>query len=313
MQLFLQRLFDALGNGAIYASLAVALTLVYRSSGMLNFALGESSMFATFLALVLVTPATPRLKGTTWAAKVLHTPWPIVPTIVAVALAATVFGAIVERVLIRRVEGRSTMAVVGATLGLGLLVNGAAAQVFGAGFYAFKSPFPHKPSDEITIGGAKLRFEMLGTAIVLLGVLLLLRVVLRSTKAGLAFRAVASNRTSAGLAGIRVGRSLALGWGMAGALGALAGVLVAPSTYVDTSMMSKMLVFAIAAATVGGLDSPGGAVIGGFFLALAETLLGGYVPAIGGDLSLVTAIGILLVVLAFRPQGLLGRRRVARL
>lgn len=313
MQLFLQRLFDALGNGAIYASLAVALTLVYRSSGMLNFALGESSMFATFLALVLVTPATPRLRGTTWASEVLHTPWPIVPTIVAVAVAATVFGALVERVLIRRVEGRSTMAVVGATLGLGLLVNGAAAQVFGAGFFAFKSPFPHKPSDEITIGGAKLRFEMLGTAIVLLGVLLLLRVVLRSTKAGLAFRAVASNRTSAGLAGIRVGRSLALGWGMAGALGALAGVLVAPSTYVDTSMMSKMLVFAIAAATVGGLDSPGGAVIGGFFLALAETLLGGYVPAIGGDLSLVTAIGILLVVLAFRPQGLLGRRRVARL
>lgn len=313
MQLFLQRLFDALGNGAIYASLAVALTLVYRSSGMLNFALGESSMFATFLALVLVTPATPRLRGTTWARDVLHTPWPIVPTIVAVALAATVFGALVERVLIRRVEGRSTMAVVGATLGLGLLVNGAAFQVFGAGFYAFKSPFPHKPSDEITIGGAKLRFETLGTAVVLLGVLLLLRVVLRSTKAGLAFRAVASNRTSAGLAGIRVGRSLALGWGMAGALGALAGVLVAPSTYVDTSMMSKMLVFAIAAATVGGLDSPGGAVIGGFFLALAETLLGGYVPAIGGDLSLVTAIGILLVVLAFRPQGLLGRRRVARL
>jgi branched-chain amino acid transport system permease protein len=303
VQLFLQRLFDALGNGAVYASLAVALTLVYRSSGMLNFALGESSMFATFLALVLVTPATPRLKGTTWARDVLHTPWPIVPAIVAVVVVAMAFGAVVERVLIRRVEGRSTMAVVGATLGLGLLVNGAASQIFGAGFYAFKSPFPHKPADEVTIGGAKLRYETL----------VVLRVVLKRTRTGLAFRAVASNRMSAGLAGIRVGRSLALGWGMAGALGAIAGVLVAPSVYVDTSMMSKMLVFAIAAATVGGLDSPGGAVIGGFFLALAETLLGGYVPAIGGDLSLVTAIAILLVVLAFRPQGLLGRRRVARL
>lgn len=313
MQLFLQRLFDAVSNGAVYASLAVALTLVYRSSGMLNFALGESSMFSTFVALVLVTPATPRLRGTTWAERYLHTPWPVPLAIAAVALLSMVFGALVERILMRRVEGRSTMAVVGATLGLGLLVNGAAAQTFGNAFWAFKSPFPHGPGDAVVVGGARLRYETLGTALVLLVVLAALRLLLQRTRTGLAFRAVASNRSSSPLVGIDVGRSLALGWGLAGALGALAGAMVAPSTLVETGMMGKLLVFAIAAATVGGLDSPAGAVVGGFLLALAETMLGGYVPAIGGDLSLLVAIGVLLAVLAVRPQGLMGRRRVARL
>ena len=313
MQLFLQRLFDAVSNGAVYASLAVALTLVYRSSGMLNFALGESSMFATFVALVLVTPRTRRLRGTTWAHRWLHTPWPLPLAIGAVALAALLFGALVERVLMRRVEGRSVMAVVGATLGLGLLVNGAAAQSFGNAFWAFRSPFPHGPGAAVKVAGARLRYETIGTALVLLVVLAALRLLLQNTRTGLAFRAVASNRSSASLAGIEVGRSLALGWGLAGALGALAGVLVAPSTLVETGMMGKLLVFAIAAATVGGLDSPAGAVAGGFLLALAETMLGGYVPAVGGDLSLLVAIAVLLAVLAVRPHGLLGRRRVARL
>lgn len=314
MQLFLQRLFDAVSNGAVYASLAVALTLVYRSSGMLNFALGESSMFATFVALVLVTPRSRRLRGTTWAHRWLHTPWPLPLAIVAVALAALVFGALVERVLMRRAEGRSVMAVVGATLGLGLLINGAAAQSFGNAFWAFRSPFPHGPGSAVTVaGGARLRYETIGTALVLLVVLAALRLLLQNTRTGLAFRAVASNRSSASLAGIQVGRSLALGWGLAGALGALAGVMVAPNTLVETGMMGKLLVFAIAAATVGGLDSPSGAVAGGFLLALAETMLGGYVPSIGGDLSLLVAIAVLLAVLAVRPHGLLGRRRVARL
>lgn len=313
MQLFLQRLFDAVGNGAVYASLAVALTLVYRSSGMLNFALGESSMFATFVALVLITPATPRLRGTLWAHRWLGTPWPVPAAMVAVAAVSMVVGALVERVLMRRVEGRSTMAVVGATLGLGLLFSGAATQGFGNAFWAFRSPFPHGPGDSLVVARAHLRYETLGTAAVLLVVLAGLRVLLQRTRTGLAFRAVASNRSSASLTGIDVGRSLALGWGLAGALGALAGVLVAPSTLVQTDMMGKLLVFAIAAATVGGLDSPTGAVVGGFLLALAETMLGGYVPAIGGDLSLLVAIAVLLAVLAVRPQGLMGRRRVARL
>jgi branched-chain amino acid transport system permease protein len=140
-----------------------------------------------------------------------------------------------------------------------------------------------------------------------------LGLVQRRTKLGLAFRAVASNRQSSQLVGVPVRTVLALGWGIAGALGALAGVLVANNTLVSTTMMTRLLIFGLAAATVGGLDSPAGAAVGGLLLALFETMLGGYVPFIGGDVSLVAAIGALIVVLLVRPQGLFGRRTVSRL
>ena len=313
MQLFLQRLFDALSNGAVYAALAVALSMVYRSSAMLNFALGEMSMAATFLALVLSTAPTPALKGTYWTHRYLGTPWGIWAVIPAVILVAMVAGMIVERVFVRPAEKRSAVAVVSITLGIGLFVNGGTAQFYGSRFFSFPGPFPKGAKARWKIGGADLRYETAGIAIALLGVLVLLAIIQRSTKLGLAFRAVASNRDSAALAGVKVNQVLALGWGIAGGLGALAGMLVANNTLVSTGMMSRLLVFGLAAATVGGLGSPAGAALGGLTLALMETMLGGYVPFIGGDITLVTAILVLMIVLWFRPAGLFGRRSVARL
>lgn len=313
MQLFLQRLFDAMSNGAVYAALAVALAIVYRSSSMLNFALGEMSMLATFGALVLSSKKTRLLPGTTWATEKLHTPWSVWIVIPVVMTAAMVLGMIVERVVVRPAERRSATAVVSVTLGVGMLFNGMAAQQYGSRFYAFPTPFPKGPKARWKIGGALLRFESVGTVVVLVAVLGLLWLGQRQTKVGLGFRAVASNRSSAELAGIRVNQVLALGWGTAGALGALAGVLVSNSTLVSSNMMTRLLVFALAAATVGGLESPAGAALGGLFLALLETMLGGYVPSIGGEFSLVAAIVVLLIVLVVRPNGLLGRATVGRL
>ena len=313
MPLLLQRLFDALSNGAVYAALAVALTIVYRSSSMLNFALGEMSMVATFGALILSSKRTRLLPGTTWATEKLHTPWPFWIVILVIMGAAMVMGMIVERVFVRPAERRSAMAVVSVTLGVGMLFNGLASQQYGSRFYSFPTPFPKGPRARWKIGGASLRFETVGTAGVLLGVLALLWLVQRRTKIGLGFRAVASNRSSAELAGIPVNRVLALGWGTAGALGALAGVLVSNSTLVSSTMMTRLLVFALAAATVGGLESPAGAALGGLLLALLQTMLGGYVPSIGGEFSLVAAIAVLLIVLVVRPSGLFGRANVGRL
>ena len=313
MQLFLQRLFDALANGAVYAGLAVALAVVFRSSSMLNFALGEMSMLATFFALILSSRPTPLLAGSMWAAAHLGTPWNFYVVVPAVMLVAFVAGVLVERLLVRRVERRSAMAVVSITLGVGLLFNGAAGQFFGPRFFSFPTPFPKGAGAQWKIGGASLRFETIWTVAALGGALLVLGLVQRFTKLGLAFRAVASNRDSAELVGVPVQRVLALGWGLAGALGALAGVLVANNTLVSTSMMTRLLIFGLAAATVGGLDSPGGAALGGLLLALFETMLGGYVPSIGGDVSLVAAIAVLIVVLLLRPRGLFGRQTVVRL
>ncbi len=313
MQLFLQRLVDALSNGAVYAALAVGLAIVYRSSSMLNFALGELSMAATFLALVLSAEPSPLLPGSMWAARTLGTPWSLWLVIPVVMAAAMAMGAAVESTLVRRVERRSAMAVVGITLGVGMLVNGAAGQVYGSRFYSMPSPFPVGVDAQWRIGGARIGFDTLGIVGVLSGVLVLMWLLQRTTKLGLAFRAVASNQQSAALAGVPVGRILALGWGCAGALGALAGVLVANNVLVSTSMMTRLLVFALAAATIGGLDSPMGAALGGLIVALLETMLGGYVPFIGGDISVVAALAVLSVVLVVRPAGLLGRRAPGRI
>ncbi len=312
MELFVQRLFDAAANGAVYAALAVALALVYRSSGVMNFALGELAMAGTVIALVLASKPSPLLPGSQWAGKHLHTPWSIwivIPTAMAIT---GILGALTERLLVRRAERRSPMAVVSVTLGVGLMLNGGAAQLLGARFFAFPTPIPRGPSARWRIAGANLWFETVWTIAALAGVLLLLAVLQRRTKLGLAFRAVASNRAGAELVGVPVNTVLALGWGIAGALGALAGILVANNVFVSTTMMTRLLVFAFAAVAVGGLSSPGGAALGGLLLALFETMLGGYIPFVGNDLALVAAIAVLVVVLLFRPSGLFGRRTPLR-
>jgi branched-chain amino acid transport system permease protein len=310
--LFLQRVFDALGNGAIYSALAVALALVYRSSGQLNFALGEASMVSVYAALILTMDPTPRLRPSLWAAKHLGTPWPLFPAIlVAIALGFTT-GWVMHRVLLKRVAKDSVTAVVGATIGVSLLLIGLARQTMGSAFWAFPTPFPQGPDAFVYVGGARLWFENLCIAATLLGVLGLLGLFLTRSRTGLAFRAVTSNAESSRLVGIGVERTLAVGWGLAGALGALAGVLVANSTLVEPGMMSRLFLFSLAAATIGGLDSPSGAAIGGLMLALVQTMASGYVPAIGGDISVLVAIALLLIVLFLRPQGVLGRKRVVR-
>lgn len=310
--LFLQRVFDALGNGAIYSALAVALALVYRSSGQLNFALGEASMVSVYAALILTMEPNPRLRPTLWASKHLHTPWPLLAAILVAVTLGFTSGWLMHRVVLRRVAQDSGNSVVGATIGVSLLLLGLARQTMGASFWAFPTPFPQGPDAFVRIGGARLWFENLCIAATLLAVLALLGLFLTSSRTGLAFRAVTSNAESSRLAGIAVERTLAVGWGLAGTLGALAGVLVANSTLVEPGMMSRLFLFSLAAATIGGLDSPGGAALGGLVLALVQTMASGYIPAIGGDISVLVAIALLLVVLFVRPRGLFGRERVVR-
>jgi branched-chain amino acid transport system permease protein len=313
MGLFLQRLFDALSNGAVYAALAVGLSIVYRSSALLNFAFGELSMAATFFALVLSVEPTPLLPGTRWAAQHLGTPWPFWVVVPAVMMTALVGGALLERVLVRVAARRSVLAVVSVTLGVGLAANGLAAQIFGNRFFAFPTPFPTGPQAHARVGSARLSYETMWIVGLLAALLVAMGLAQRYTKLGLAFRAVASNPDSAALSGIDVGGVLGLGWGIAGSLGALAGVLVSNSLFVSSSMMSRLFIFALAAVTIGGLDSPAGAVLGGLFLAFLETMLSGYVPGIGGDFGIVAALAVLIIVLMVRPSGVFGRTVPVRL
>ncbi|MFD0901878.1 branched-chain amino acid ABC transporter permease [Actinomadura sediminis] len=289
---FVQQLVEGLGAGAIYASLALALVLIYRFTGIVNFAQGELAMFSTFIAWQFVHAGVPF-----WLALVLT---------LGISFAG---GMLIERVVIRPVEGAPELTLVIVTLGLFILVNAAAGWIWSFLIKDFPSPFP---GGALRAGGVGLGYSTLGVLGVVALVMGLLYVLFRYTKIGLGMRAVASNPESARLVGVRASRVLALGWGLAALVGAVSGVLVAPMLFLEPNMMGGVLIYAFAAATLGGFDSPAGAVLGGLIVGVAETLAGAYVGAVGSDLKVGVPLAVIIGVLLFRPQGLFGRSAVER-
>lgn len=319
MQLFLQRLFDGLDNGAIYAVVAVALVLIFKATTLINFAQGELAMFGTFIAYVLAVSS--EQSGLDYALGMADFSVGAIPLglMGAIALAMAISAAVgagIERVLIRPFDPSDHLPVVLITLGLFLVLNAIAGWIWNFNPRPFPSLFPSDPDDYVSIGGARLRFTVLGTWFVLGLIGFLLWYILTRTKIGLAFRAVSSNTESAKLVGVRVGKTLMFGWALAAAFGTLGGAVVAPKLFLQPNMMATLLIFSFAAATVGGLDSLVGAVIGGLAIGLVESLLVGYLaqevdPAFN-NLKLGVAFLVILVVLWFRPAGLFGTARVER-
>ncbi|MGE0730194.1 MAG: branched-chain amino acid ABC transporter permease [Acidimicrobiia bacterium] len=313
MALFLQRCFDALANGIIYGSIALALVIVYRATGMLNVAQGEMATVSCYVGLVLHTPATPALAGTGLVASLIpFAPLPLWASLMGALLAGALLGAVVERVVIRRVSQRSGFAVISVTVGVLLVLNGLSEQTWRPVTRGFPSLFPNDPGDYLPIGDARLRYQALGTFLTIMVVLIVLAVLLKKTRLGLAFRAVSSNRDSSELAGIRSGQITTVGWALAGAIGGLAACLVAPTVLLEPNMMVRVLIYSLVAATLGGLDSLGGAVLGGLLIGIAQTMVAGYVAFMGAQLSLPGALALMVLVLLFRPSGLFGTRRIER-
>jgi branched-chain amino acid transport system permease protein len=289
---FWQQVVSGLASGGIYASLALALVIVYRSSGVINFAQGEMATFATYLAWTFLQHGIPF--------------WPAFALTLAIAFAG---GVALERVVIRPVEGRPVLAVVILTIGLLILVNGATFWIWGGALKPFPSPFSTRP---VHVGSAAFSIQDLGIVGVSLASVALLTLFFRFTKLGLGLRAAAVNPEESRLVGVRVGWMLALGWGLAAALGAVSGMMVAPVVFLDPNMMQGVLLYAFAAAVLGGLASPVGAVVGGLALGVVLNLLGTYVSTFGGQMRLVGGLGVILVVLLIRPTGLFGRTAVRR-
>jgi branched-chain amino acid transport system permease protein len=288
MHQFSQQIFSGIAAGAIYASLALALVMIYRATELVNFAQGEMAMFSTYIAWSLVNGGVPF-----WAAFVI--------TLVVSFLG----GMAIERVLVRPVENASVLAAVIVTLALGLIFNSLAGWMYTYTVQDFRSPFPDRP-----LLGALITSQDLGVIGVTLVMLLLLFTFFRFTKTGLAMRAAAQNPESARLCGIPVGRMLAIGWGLAATIGATAGIMVAPVLFLDPYMMSGVLLYAFAGALLGGITSPVGAVIGGLIVGVTENLVGTYL--IPTQLKLTLALVLIILVLMFRPNGLFGTAIVRR-
>jgi branched-chain amino acid transport system permease protein len=289
MDALLFQVLAGLATGGIYASLALALVMIYQATHLVNFAQGEMAMFTTYLAWSLISAGMPY-----WAA-----------FFITIALGFAL-GALIERVVIRPVENAPVLAVVVVFIALLVILNSIAGWIYTYTIKAFPSPFPKEPLFGIRYMSA----HELGAIGITLVVLTTLYLFFRYTPLGLAMRAVAQNPQSSRLVGIRVGWMLALGWGLAAAVGAVAGMMVAPIVYLDPNMMGGILLYAFAAALLGGIDSPMGAVIGGFTVGVLENLLGAFV--IGNELKLTVALVLIIGVLLVRPSGFFGSVHVTR-
>jgi branched-chain amino acid transport system permease protein len=289
---FLEVVLDGWATGSLYAALALAVVLIFRTTGVVNFAQGEMAMFSTFIAWGLIEAGLP-----------------LVLALLATLGLSFFGGMLIERLLIRPVEQREVLTLVIVTLGLFILLNSLAGWIWGFGNRSFPGLFG---DSAVHVGGVDVAFESIGIVAVLLAVVGILYAFFRFTKHGLAMRAVAMNPDSSRLAGISVGRTLMLGWGIAALVGALAGALIAPRLFLDVNFMGSVLIYSFAAATLGGFDSPLGAVIGGWTIGIAENLAGTYVDFIGADLKILVPLAVILIVLLFRPSGLFGSSEVAR-
>ena len=324
MDLFIQRCFDGLFNGAIYASLALALVMLFRATGLLNFALGEIGMVGGYTSLVMLTPAVGvsaaaaggggfrfPVAGTSFASRLPGHPYPVLVAIAVGVLTSALLGVLLQRLVLYRLRNRSDFVKVNATIALLLALTGLVSEVWGGAAQRYPSVFPNEPTDYVNVFGGRLRYTTLGAWAVQLFLLLLLGVLINRTKTGLAFRAITSNAEAASLMGIRVQRTLAIGWAVSCGIGALAVSLVAASTILRPGMMVTVLILAFAAATIGGLDSPKGAVVGGVIVGLTQSLVPGYTP-FPSELAVVPPFLVMTILLMCRPTGLFGTSRVVR-
>ena len=295
MAQFIQQVVAGLGDGAIYASLALALVLIYRATHVVNFAQGEMGMFSTFIAWSLIA----------------HHGWSFWPAFVFTLGISFLGGVGIHQAVIRPLQRAGELTVVMASVALLVMLSGLASWIWQPDEKVLESPLI---AGTWSIGTVAIPQQAVYDLLVVLGCVVVLWVLFNFTKLGLALRASAVDPASSRLLGVRVPWMLSIGWGFAAVLSAVAGLLAAPAQFVFTpTFMQVVIIYAFAAAVLGGIESPVGAVIGGLALGVTINLLGTYLPGqITPDMRLPVALAVLLVVLVFRPSGLLGRTVVRR-
>ena len=291
MELFTNQVLAGIATGAIYACMALAVVMIYQAIDHLNFAQGEMAMFSTFIAYQLM------LWGFPYGIAFLLT--------IVISFAGGVF---IDRVIFKPIHDAPILSHVVVFIALLAILNSAAGFIWDFTVKSFPSPFGSSP----LFGSSLISAHQAGMVCVTLLLLLFLFFFFRYTRIGLSMRAAAANPASARLVGVRVGWMNALGWGMAAAIGAIAGILIAPVVFLEPNMMISILLYGFAGAVLGGLTSPAGAVIGGFTVGVVENLAGTFIPVVGGELKLPIALMLIVAVLVFKPSGLMGRTVVQR-
>jgi branched-chain amino acid transport system permease protein len=306
MALFLQRLIDGLSEGSIYSLLALGIVIIYRGTGHLNFAQGEMALFCTYIVYQMGE----------WGLALGF-------ALVVGLIGGFLLGAATEVALVRPVAKRSVFAVFIVTIGLFRGLNWVDGAIWGdqvlpnsakSKQLQYPSLFPNKPGDFWKIFGANITYQSVGILVLVLAITALLFLLFNRTKLGLAMRAVASNADSARLVGIPTHRVLMMSWGLAAAIGGLGGVVFAGTTHtVNLGLMFSVFIYASAAATLGGFDSPGGAVIGGLAIGVIQNMVAGYADQwVGQQMKIAVAFLVIVGVLLVKPSGLFGTAKVER-
>jgi branched-chain amino acid transport system permease protein len=291
MELFTNQVLAGISTGAIYACMALAVVMIYQAIDHLNFAQGEMAMFSTFISWQLMQWGVPY--------------W--VSFIVTLAF-SFVAGIAIERVLFKPLAKAPILTNVAGFIALYSIVNSCAGLIWDFTIKQYPTPFGSSPF----LGSQLISTHQAGMIGVTLLMLLFLFVFFRYTRIGLAMRAAASVPESARLVGVNTSWMIALGWGMAAAIGSVAGMMIAPVVFLEPNMMLGVLIYGFAAAVLGGLTSPLGAVVGGFLVGIFENLVGTYIPGVGNELKLPIALALIVTVLVVKPAGLFGRPIVKR-
>lgn len=292
MQYFFQQLLNGITSGAVYASLGLALVLIYRTTNIANFAQGEMATFSAFLS---------------W--QITQFGVPIAWSILLVMIISILIGAVVYAVIVRPVQHKDEMTIIIVTLGLFLAFNSATGAIWG--FMQKSSPSPF-PTTSWTLGSLRISAELLSFVGVLVAVSGGLYLLFQKTRLGMALRAAASNAQSAQLVGIPYTKMMIFGWGMAAALGAVSGALVASRLTLDPNMMADVIIYAFASAVVGGMSSYVGAVVGGIVVGVSQAFSTAFLPGLGADLQIIVPLLLIVTVLIIKPEGLFGKTVAAR-
>jgi branched-chain amino acid transport system permease protein len=291
MELFINQILSGIATGAIYACMALAVVMIYQAIDHLNFAQGEMAMFSTFISWQLMQWGLPY-----WGAFLLT---------LAFSFAG---GVLIERILFKPLAKAPILTNVAGFIALFAILNSSAGLIWDFTIKEYPTPFGSAPF----LGSQLISTHQAGMVGVTVLLLIALFVFFRYTRIGLAMRAAASVPESARLVGINTSWMIALGWGMAAAIGSIAGMLIAPVVFLEPNMMVSILLYGFAAAVLGGLTSPFGAVIGGFLVGIIENLAGTYIPGVGNELKLPIALALIITVLVIKPAGLFGRPIVKR-
>lgn len=296
---FVQLVVDGLAQGSLYAALALALILVHQATGLINFAQGGMAVLGSYIGMTvggLLAPANPFVG--------------VLLGVIVAVVASFGIGAFIERFVMRRFQNGEEDTKVVATIGLLTLITGLIGIVWSYNFIPY--PFFFNTSTSFMVGGIAISVWSLTTFLTIVTLMVILQLLFTKTKLGLGLRAVADNASSAALSGVKVGGMLMIGWGLAAALGTIAGILLAAKAQLNPGNFDAILVYALAAVIIGGLSSPIGAVAAAMGIAVLENLAGTYIPWIGHDLKIAVPFILLFVILILRPQGLFGRKVVVR-